>query len=359
MRINTICAFLIAYQFSMGQNLGAYSDYRNYFYVFDNGVHNQAEFMPIKTSKTGGNSVAYIDNSDNFKVFYNGKAYLLADIPPSNFMATDNIVAYYKDKILSVFDNGNAMRLPGWAINYIVGDSIAGFFDENSGYYKIYYKGEVIVLPDALDMNSMTSFSAGDNTIAYRTSAGRLKAFYHGKFYDLGTNNTTAYKAGAGLVAFMDDYSQSFKVFYDGIIATLENLAPRSMQVGDNLIAYVDAGGNFKIFYKGDVYTISTVEPEFYSVTDNVVVFGTENINFSVFYKGKIYLLEKNTPTEYKKDFNSVAYIDRYGYLKLFCDGQTTQVSNIRINSYTLTNNVLMYRTGLNDIHFYMNGKTY
>jgi len=359
MRINIISILIALSSFSHGQNLGAFSDYRNYFYVFDNGINYQVEFMPVKEYKVGGNSVAYIDNSDNFEVFYNGRTYSLADLPPASYNATDNIVVYYRDKILSVFENGKTTRIAGWASNYVVGDSIAGFFDENSGYYKIYYHGEIAFLPDALDVNSPATFTAGDNILAYINNAGRFKAYYRDKVYDLGTNRVSAYKAGASTIGFIDDYIQSFNVFYDGVIATLENLPPKSMQAGDNLIAYVDAGGYFKIFYKGDAYTINTFEPEFYSVTDNVVVYGTENVGFNVFYKGKIYLLDKFIPAKYQQDLNSVAYIDSYGYLKLFNDGQITQVSNIRLTDYTLTKNVLMFRTNLNDIHFFLNGKTY
>jgi hypothetical protein len=351
--------YLVFLTSAVSQSLAAFSDYRNYLMVFDNGVINQAEYMPVKNYKAGGNSVAYVDNSDNFKVFYKGKAYPLADVAPSNYSATDNLVVYYKDRILSVFDNGVATRLPGWASTYAAGDSIVGFLDENSGYYKIYYRGTITNLPDALDVNNPPNFVAGDNIIAYQNIDGKLKAYYRDQVYDLGTNHTSGYQAGASTVAFMDDYNQAFKVFNDGNIATMESLAPKSMQAGDNLIAYVDANSNFKIFYKGSLFTISSVEPQFYSVADNVVVFGTDYVNFSVFYKGKIYLLEKNTPTNYQKDYNSVAYIDSYGYLKLFSDGETKQVSNIKISDYTLSKNVLMFKTGLNDMHFYLDGKAY
>lgn len=359
MKTFVLSLFIALSQFSFAQNIASFFDYRNYFYVFDNGVNYQAEYLQVKGYKVGGNGVAYIDNSDNFKVFYNGKSYPLADVPPSTYMATDDIIVYYNNKILSVFDNGNATRLPGWATTFVAGDSIVGYFDDISGYYKIYYQGEINILQDVIDVNSPTSFVAGDNIIAYLDINGVLKANYHGKIYDLGTNHTSNYRAGASTIGFMDDYAQTFKVFYDGIIATMENLAPRSMKVADNLIAYVDGNSNFKIFYKGSVYTISTVEPEFYSAVDNVVVFGTTNVNFNIFYKGKIYNLEKQVPTNYQADLNSVAYIDSYGYLKLFSNGETKQVSEIKVTDYTLTKNVLMFRTGLNDLHFYLNGKAY
>jgi hypothetical protein len=58
-------------------------------------------------------------------------------------------------------------------------------------------------------------------------------------------------------------------------------------------------------------------------------------------------------------DFNSVAYVDKYGYLKIFTDGVTTQASDIRIAKFKLTKNVLMYKMGMYDFHFVLNGKVY
>lgn len=344
---------------SSSQNLSAFTDYRNYFYVFDDGIQYQAEYMPVKGYKVGGAGVGYIDNVDNFKVFYKGKAYHISDIPPASYAATDNIVVYYRDKILYVFDNGTTTRLPGWVLNYVVGDSIVGYFDENSGYYKIYYNGAVKNLPDVIKVNNPVGFVAGDNIIAYTDISNNFKAYYRGRVHDLGTNNVSGYACGANIIGYYDNYNQAYKVFYEGTIATMENLPPKSMQVGDNLIAYVDANGSFKIFYMGNVFTISSFEPDFYSVTDNIVLYGTAGVSFTVFYKGVIYPLERNLPTNYQIDLNSVAYIDTYGYLKLFNNKQTKQVSNIRVTDYTLTKNVLQFKTGLNDLHFILNGKSY
>jgi len=350
---------LVFFQVSLSQNLAAYYDYRSYFYVFDNGANQQAEYLPVKSYKVGGNAVAYVDNSDNFKVFYAGKSYPLADVAPTAYSATDDLVVYNIDKLLSVFDNGTATKMPGWATSFVSGDSIVGYFDDNGGLYKVYYGGVVNPLPDVIDDNSISTFIAGDNLLAYFNADGNFRAFFHNKVYDLGTNHVSKYQAGSSTIAFMDEYSQTFKVFYNGVVATMENQPPKSMQCGDDLIAYIDATGSFKIFYKGSLITVMTYEPGFYSTVDNVVAFGTDNVDFNVFYKGNVYKLETNTPVNYQLDYNSVAYIDPYGYLKLFSDGKTKQVTSLKITDYTLTKNVLMYKTAMFDYHFYLNGTEY
>jgi hypothetical protein len=262
--------------------------------------------------------------------------------------------------LLSVFDNGKITNLPGWATaGYVAGDSIIGYYDDNSGSYQIYHDGIAEPFPEILQDTSYSSFIAGDNILAYKGPGSRLEAYFHGVIYDLGTNEASSYKPGMNIVAFMDEFSQSFNVFYDGKITKLENLAPKSYRAGDNLVAYVDYSGNFKIFYKGDVTIIASTEQDFYSVVHNVVVFGTDNVNFSVFFKGENFLLETMLPIQHKEDYNSVGYIDAYGYLKLFSEGRTYEVSPFKLSKFVLTQNVLRYNLGLNDIHFFLNGKTY
>ncbi len=354
--------YLVAFIFiqnNIAQNLGSYTDYMGRFMIFDNGNTTSVESMPVKSVQVGGNAVVYADNSDNFKAYYQGKIYDLADFTPSLCVATDNLVVYSSNKIVSVFDNGNVINLPGWASSYVAGDSIVGFYDSNSSYYKVYYGGSTDPLPDVVDGNSIASFKAGDNILAYLNADGFFKAYFHNQVYDLGTSHVSSYQLGSSIVAYMDEYNMAFKIFYNGNISTLESVAPKSYKAGDQVVAYVDNGGSFKIFYKGDVTTIGSFEPDFYAVEDNVVAFGTENVSFNVFYKGKIYQLETNTPTSYQLDFNSVAYVDKYGYLKIFTDGQTTQASDIKISKFKLTKNVLMFKTGLNDFHFFLNGKAY
>src|SRR6185295_2426565 len=85
-----------------GQNLGAYTDYKNYFYAFDNGPNIELESQVIKSYKVGGNAVAYVNGADNFRAYYNGETYDLLSIAPLDYVASDNLVVYYRDMILNV-----------------------------------------------------------------------------------------------------------------------------------------------------------------------------------------------------------------------------------------------------------------
>ena len=355
----SVMGLVINLSHTSAQNLGAYTDSRGYFYVFENGNRNQVETMPIKYSKVGGNCVLYVDNSDNLKCYYQGDKIDVADYPPAMLVNTDDLGAFYNNRILYVVDHGKTTRMPGWTGNYAIGDSIVGCFDDNNTAYNVYYDGEVKILPDVVDTSVRNSTIAGDNILVYIAGGGKLKAYYHNKIYDLGTDHPGKYAAGSSTVAFMDLYSQQFKVFYDGLVAPLESMPPKSFSCGDGIIAYVDASNNFKIFYKGSLMTVFSYAPDNYAVDDNVVAFSVDNVGFNVFYKGKIYKMETTGPMSYQCDYNSVGYLDAYGYLKMFCDGNTTQCSDVVISKFKLTKNVLMYRTDLNEFNIFLNGQQY
>ena len=356
----TICSSFLGYlNTSTAQNLGAYTDYRGYFYIFENGNRIQWETLPVKQTKVGGNSVIYLDNADNLRAYYHGEKVELADFQPALFTNTDNYGAFYNNHMLYVFDNGKTVKMPGWTGYFSIGDSIVGAYDDNATQYNVYYNGELHALPDLVDTTIKNGTVAGDNLLVYRSTDGKLKTYYHNQVFDLGTDHPGSYAAGTSTVAFMDLYSMTFKVFYDGQVATLETQAPKSYKVGDGIIAYVDALNNFKIFYKGNLMTVFTYAPDFYAVKDNVVPFGVDNTGFNVFYKGQLYKLESSSPLSYQYDFNTVAYLDAYGYLKVFSDGVTTPASEVIISKFKLTKNVVMYKTDLNEFNIFLNGQQY
>ena len=56
------------------QNVTAYTDYRGYFHAFDNGSFKQLDYLPVKSYKLGRSSVAYIDNKNDFRIYYKGQS---------------------------------------------------------------------------------------------------------------------------------------------------------------------------------------------------------------------------------------------------------------------------------------------
>ncbi len=102
---------------------------------------------------------------------------------------------------------------------------------------------------------------------------------------------------------------------------------------------------------------VSSFAPVFYDATDNVVVF-FDNRFYTAFYNGKITTLETYVPQSIQKDYNTVAYIDRSGYLQALYGGKQQKISEEKITSFELSGNVLKYNSGMSDIKFFVNGKT-
>ncbi len=346
-------------QVSRAQNLNAYSDkVTQYFYIFDDGKLVEAEYLPVTQSAVGGNCVAYVDNSSNFKIYYDGNTNVEADNAPDKFFATDNLIVYDFQKRLSVFERGRSTLLTYQHGIYAAGDSMVAFYDTIS-YALKFYKDGVIKEGEALyDKSPPKSLQVGDNIAAYVNYNDLFKVYYNDRLYDLESAGPTQYKAGCNTVAYIDRYTRNFKVFYHGNLLQLESFPPSSFKVGDDIVAYIDNTGSFKVFCMGQLYTVQTYEPQFFDVTDHMIVFGDVQ-NFNVFYGGKTTKLESYKPEIYQMDYNSLAYIDSFNKIRLFSDGAIKDVSGSIVNSFQLTRNVLMYSTDLESMHFYCNGKNY
>ncbi len=341
------------------QNLNAYTDQvTHYFYIFDDGKLVEAEYLPVTRAVVGGNSVAYVDNSSNFKIYYDGNSNVEADNPPDKFYATDNLIVYDFNKRLSVFDKGKSTMLCSQHGAYSVGDSMVAYYDTIALSLKIYVDGEIKEPEGNYSISPPISVKVGDNIAAYVTYSNHFKVFYHNRAYELENAAPSQYKAGCNTVAYVDKATQNFKVFYHGNLLQLETFAPASFKVGDDLVAYVDNTGNFKVFDRGELKTVQGYEPLYYDLVDHVIVFGDAQ-NFNGYYSGKVTKLETYKPDSYQIDFNSLAYMDHYSKIHYFSEGVVQDVSTSIINSYQLTRNVLMYSTDLEQMHFFYNGKNY
>ncbi len=340
------------------QSLAAYTDYKNYFFAFDNGPNIQLESQPITSYKIGGNAIAYVNGVDNFRAYYKGDSYDLLSISPARYDACDNYVVFYRDMILNVFDNGKRTLLSGNTTSYAVGDSMVAFYDLNSAYLRAYYNGQTQDIEGVYGVDpDSVKFKVGDNILAYINSANQFKIYYHERILNLESYAPTTFKVGKNIVAYLDAYTQAFKIFYSGMNYTVESNAPISFIAGDDMVAYVSNTGDFKVFYQGQLLKIASFTPSFYDVTDNVLIY-FDGKYFTAFYKGKITTLETYLPTNIQKDFNTVAYIDRSGYLQALYYGKQQRISEEKVKMFELTGDVLKYNSGVSDFKFFIKGQT-
>lgn len=354
--IAIICFQIAGY----GQYLAAYNDNVHHFWVFEAGTFQELEYLEIQEYQVGGILVAYIDNASNLKVYRNGEVESLIQGSPIKFEATDYLLGYSIYEQLNVYDNGKKQVLSTACDGYIVRDSLIGWHDRIKNTVEVYYNGKTTTILDGLIYNPLKEFKAGDNTIAFlHSSSESLYLFYLGELQILSQFvQNVEFEAGRDIVAYCDIPYQTFYVFFRGEIIELETFRPKSFQVGDDMVAYVDNLGRLKLFDEGEVITLSTYEPEYYSVHDRVIVYEEQGF-FKTYCNGEVYVIERYQPQPYLLDFNSIAYLDQNRFVKTFQNCETTPISYQEVNEISLIRDLIIYVTGRNKTKIYFNGQIY
>ena len=358
MRTFLLLLLVLFVQRTNAQVVSAFSDNRKYFYAFDNGIQHQLEYLPVLSYRISGNSIAYVDNSREFKIYYGGQVYkqdiYAADF---NYYATGCVVPFRLGRALYVFDRGQRTALTYYSTTFAAGDSIVAFFDETSRGLRIYENGVVNLVEDAL-LDSQLPVVAGSNVVAYVDPSEYFKIYYHGTITTMSQSPPVSVKAGGDIVAYEDGYTNGFFAFYRGDSARLDDFPPVSYQVGYGILAYVNTLQEFLILADGGLRKISSFAPDAYQVNGNLVVYSLNN-RFMAFYDGKETELENYIPAEFKMSPNGVAYKDVAGRLKFFWKGDMYTATNDVVTDFRLDGDVLTYETGPLHTQFYFNGKGY
>ena len=349
-----LCFFSIH---SYAQNLSAFTDYRNYLQAFDDGQTLQVEYLPVRSYKIGGNAIAYVDNRNDFRIFYKGKSYMQVNAADFNYRVSNNLVSYNVGSVLYVFDEGEKKILSYYSGQTYLNDSLLVYYDDSKYTMFIYYNSREAELENSF-LQPPRSVKTGANTVAWINQSGYFNIFYQGKVTQLDNITPISFEAGQDIIAYVDDYTRNFHVFYHGDTARAEELAPESYALGYGIMAYNDADGNFRVFFDGKTQRLLSQKPEFYSVKGNVVVYAFNNM-FNVWYNGTVTTLENYTPRDYQVGINGVAWIDESGRLKYFDRGTVYTASYELIKKYLLTGNVLKFEVGNNTVGIFYKGKSW
>ena len=345
---------------SFSQQLAAFNDNLNKFWVFDGGSFQQLEYLEIQDYQVGGYLVAYIDNGSNLKVYRNGEVKTLLTGSPIKYTATDYLLGYSLYEQLNVYDNEKKIVLSTECDGYEIRDSLIGWHNRIKQTLQVYYDGHIYTIEDGLIYNPLDSYKMGDNTIVYvHASTQQLKLFYQGEIIILDDYaENVIYEAGRDIVAFIDRSDLSFKVFFKGETMELETFEPRSFKVGDEMLAWVDNLGHLKIFQNGEVKTVSNYEPEFYDLVDNVLIFEEQGF-FKTVCNNEIYIVERYIPQPYRVDWNTIAYLDENRFVKVFQNCESKVVSYERVNELTLIRDLVIFSEGINKIKIYFLGQIF
>lgn len=357
-RITLISITLFLAHTTFSQGLTAYEDFRGGLVVFDNGVSKVLEIQPVQRFGIGGRAIPYIDNLGYFKIYQDGKVNDVAFGPNIEFRATDNLVSYFFNDQLWVFDNGKSELLSVWVESFQTSDQTVAYLDNNNNEFSVYQNKQKHVLEDIITGVNEIDYKVGENLVAYNFQ-DQFKIFINGTSFEILFNNKpSTYKVGKNIVAYVDGQEDSFNTFYLGKQQQLEDFTPEWYQMGDNMVVYKDQLGVLKMYHKGKKTILSTNDPTNVKITDNVCTFMDQE-QFKIFFNGKITTLEYFPPLGSTLENNSVIYQDQTGSLRYF-DGEKGEVITSEIiASYYVNLNTVTFRNRANRSKVFYKGEIY
>ena len=80
---------------------------------------------------------------------------------------------------------------------------------------------------------------------------------------------------------------------------------------------------------------------------------------FNVFYKGSITEVDNYLPSPITVQYNSLAYINQSGTLRLFTEGEVYDVTNADLTAWQLNYDVIQYQIGQGIFRVYYKGQEY
>jgi hypothetical protein len=342
------------------QQLAAFSDNQDRFYVFDNGRIMEAEYLPVKNFSVGGKCLLYTDSRNRLKMYYNGVFSTLEVNAPDRFEALDYLSVYNIGGVVKIIENGKVSTISTNSISYQAQDSLVTFYDASRALLAVYYKGSIHMLEDGLAGRPYNSFKTGDNLVAYVSSRTKdLKVFYQGQTGIIESfQSGGSFKAGRDIVAYVNQSDLKFRIFYRGEVFPAEEFPPESWQAGDGMVAYVDNTGSFRLFIDGETVDIASYAPDFYQVINRMVIYGEQGY-FKVWYNNRSYTLETYVPNDWKAGWNTVVYRDLNRNVKIFAKGESKVLTYDLAEDIELYRDVVVVNKGMNNHNVYFRGKKY
>ena len=363
-RIKLLILLLLFSSVSSGQEeseqssrVAAFTDIRDYFYIFSNGAPRQIESQRIKEFTFGGDIVAYVNNASNLIVWENNEKTNLGDITITQYDVTNSLLYYKRDMVLAAWENNRLTHLTYFLRDYMVNDEMIAFRDQNIDMLKVYHKGKVIEVEYTLT-GELGKFKVGKNSVAYINSSNYFKYYLDGALYELDNFPPEEFDAGKSIVAYVAAASHIFQAFYNGKIVVLEDIPPKNFQCGDELVAYVSDEGHFKVYNNGKLIKVESFPPEYYKVLDETVLFFANN-QLQVIRNGVRHILTSFAPASYVMNQNSVAWKDQQGRLFMFDGNETQEVTTELVSGYKLNKDLLSYRLPDKSYRIYYRGKVY
>lgn len=323
------------------QCLAPFSEANNSVHIFDGGQSRVLEATPVQRILVGRNNIAaYITQNGLFKVYYNGEAHDVHDIPSAWYM-TDNWLLYQSyDQIKILCDTGFQTietQFRQGIDTLVYGDSLIVWTNTQNDI-KVYYNGQIQII----DRLKIRSGKATDNMFVFVDYLGLLKVFYQGEVRTLETYQPVFMNVNRDMVVYVDQYD-NLKFFQEGQVYETNMPMSSLFYTGEGFAVYLTPQRELAVYYRGEQTILNQDLPDTLLVKENIMAYTDKGNNFLCWYKGKKYLLERYVPLSFKADNDMLVYQDLDGRLKAFYYGEQVQVSDQIVKSYNLYNETVTY----------------
>lgn len=329
--------------------------------VFQDGRFHEAEARKPQAVFPCGDRVAYLTDAGDLKLYDDGRVTTLQGGEQVRVGTSKHALAWRSGPSLRIPMGDGAKTICRSVGRYTVTDSIVAFHDQMQQTFSVYWNGRVVPVADVLMSSEDVVWKSGPNTLLlYDLGHSRVLLFYRGRTSVL-CNGTDLARSepGGDMVAYMDEYDDTFRVFSEGLDYDVDPFAPESFQVGSGLVAYVTNTGEFRCFKDGRVWNIADYAPDEYWVRDSMVVFRDRN-DFKVFHGGGVETLARTMPTQWDAVGGMVAWLDVSGVLNLYRAGQQLTVSReAGLDHFELYPGAVRYVSRSGDTKIWWNGKLY
>ncbi|MBK7958308.1 MAG: hypothetical protein IPK03_09420 [Bacteroidetes bacterium] len=243
------------------QQIAVFEDDRRHLFVFENLGIKKIEYIPVSRYYVGKEYVAYINNLNEFKIYYKGKKYLIMSTPPDTIVAQDYLLGYVQANQLGVFNGRESRTIQTWIEpQFYLGDSLFTFID-NFQAFRVYENEE----NKKIETWATGQFWAHDNIAAYVGNQGDLKVYYRGETRVLESYKSDYVKIAKDIIAY-NDYKDFFKIFSAGEQYDMENYKVYQYEVGNGFAVYYNNINEWIGFYGGERIQLLPTKPKFFNI---------------------------------------------------------------------------------------------
>ncbi|MFL5763436.1 MAG: hypothetical protein ACJ77K_05785 [Bacteroidia bacterium] len=168
--------------YQLGSNIVAYNDLNYHLNIWYKGKTYETQTVRAASYACGHNIVAWIDQYKNtLNIFYDGEQKVISTEIIKEYHVTNDMVTYLDDKDnFFVFYMGGVTKIDSRKPDYYFSRGNVLYYSYNSANMKIVYEGHIYT-QNLVDPGSIV---ASDNGLLFYSDVNQPKYFYKGKVID-------------------------------------------------------------------------------------------------------------------------------------------------------------------------------